>query len=672
MVAVAITLLTTRRKLEPLMRSARALLAFLVLLGVTLIGVPAATAAPGLEQLPSLPLGSITTPGGAVVTGPDGISYLYTVSTVAAGNALFSVIDTRNGSRKYEVPLPGALGTWAVTATPNGTAYIGSYSSGKAFRWNWGAASVTDLGVPVAGETFIWAATTDGSGRFYGGTSPGGKLFRYDPATGAVRNYGQLVAGEQFVRSLSIAPDGTVYAGIGAHAHVVAVNPETGAKTPLTLPAGLDTNQYAYDVRVAGKYLAVRFAASAGAGELWLYDLDRDVWTQKITGVGSIGMVYDRDQLYVVRGGEVTAVDLCSGQTRVLGRIESTSLLHVVGVVSGRDLLVKANTGGAFWRVNLSSGNVRAFQAALTEQPTAVQSLTTGPDGKIYGSGYLSGGLASYDPATGAVVGRKGVGQMEGMVTIGNKLYLGEYPKALIYEYDPAQPWAPGTNPRKVLDLSGEKQDRPFAMIDAGGVLAVGTVPSSGVLGGTLALYNPATGTSRVMTNIVPTHSIVGLAYRSGVVYATTSVWGGNGIDAVEYDAKLIAVDVATGAVQYTTVPAPGERAISGLTVDGNGRVWGYSTCSLFEFDPVQRKTLRTMKYCEYDWDAVHHVWRDGFLFYDATDGLLYGKAQGKVFKINRTTLASTEVARPISVLTQSPTRDLYMSRESNFYIYRK
>ncbi|TDO36383.1 hypothetical protein EV643_120115 [Kribbella sp. VKM Ac-2527] len=654
------------------MRPVRTLLAVLALLGTTLAGAQPASAAPVLEQLPPLPLNSVTTPGGAVVTGPDGISYLYTVSTVAAGSALFSVIDTRNGTRKHQVPLPGALGTWAVTATPDGTAYIGSYSSGKAFRWNWGAATATDLGVPVAGETFIWAVATDGSGRLYGGTSPGGKLFRYDPKTGVVRDYGQLVAGEQFVRSLAIAPDGTVYAGIGAHAHVVEVNPETGAKTPLAHPAGIDTNQFAYDIRVSGNYLAVRFAASAAEGELWLYDLTKAAWTKQIPGVTGIGLVADRNQLYVVRAGDVTAIDLCSGTTRVVAHIESNSLLHAVGVVSGRDLLVKANTGGAFWRVNLSSGNVRTFQAALTEQPTAVQSLAVGPDGKVYGSGYLSGGLASFDPATRTMVGRKGVGQMEGMVTVGNKLYLGEYPKALIYEYDPAQPWAPGTNPRKVLDLSGEHQDRPFAMIDAGGILAVGTVPTSGVLGGTLAFYNPADGSSRVLTNVVPTHSIVGLAYSNGVVYGTTSVWGGNGIDAAEYDAKLVAVDVATGAVQYTTVPVPGERAISGLTVDGNGHIWGYSTCKVFEFDPVQRKTLRTAQYCTYNWDTVHHVWRDAFLYFDATDGYLYGKAQAKVFRINRSTLAYEQLVRPISVLTQAPNRDLYMSRESNFYVYRK
>lgn len=654
------------------MRLVRPLLAVLALLGATLVHAPTASAAPVLEQLPPLPLSSVTTPGGAVVTGPDGVSYLYTVSTVAAGSALFSVIDTRNGTRKYQIPLPGALGTWAVTATPDGTAYIGSYSSGKAFRWTWGATAVTDLGVPVAGETFIWSVATDARGRFYGGTSPGGKLFRYDPKTGGVRDYGQVAAGEQFVRSLAIAPGGTVYAGIGAHAHVVEVDPETGAKRSLALPEGLDTSQYAYDVRVAGRYLAVRFAASAGAGELWLYDLNRDVWTKQIPGVTGIGLVADRDQLYVIRAGNVTAVDLRSGTTRVVARIESRSLLHAVGMVPGQDLLVKANTGGAFWRVNLTSGQVRTLQADLTEQPTAVQSLAVGPDGKVYGSGYLSGGLASFDPATRTMVGRKGVGQMEGMVTVGNKLYLGQYPKALIYEYDPAQPWAPGTNPRKVLDLSGENQDRPFAMIDAGGILAVGTVPASGVLGGTLALYNPADGSSRVLTNVVPTHSIVGLAYSNGVVYGTTSVWGGNGIDPVEYDAKLVAVDVATGAVQYTTIPVPGERAISGLTVDGNGHIWGYSTCKVFEFDPVQRKTLRTAQHCTYDWDAVHHVWRDAFLYFDATDGYLYGKAQAKVFRLNRGTLAYEQLVRPISVLTQAPNRDLYMSRESKFYVYRK
>ncbi|MGP4027081.1 hypothetical protein [Actinomadura sp. 3N407] len=653
------------------MRRVKALLAVAVLLFAPVMAIAPPAAAATFRQLPSLPLSSVTTPGG-VVAHHGGVAYLYTVSTVSAGSALFSVIDTRDGSRRYELPLPGALGTWAVTAGPDGTAFIGSYSSGKAFRWTWGATSVTDLGVPLPGQTFIWAVAADGAGRFYGGTSPGGRLFRHDPATGTVRDYGQLVEGEQYVRSLDVGPDGTVYAGIGAHAHVVTVAPETGTKRELPLPAGLDTDQYAYDVRVVGRYLAVRFAASAGAGELWLYDLARRRWTRHIPGVTGIGLVAHGNRLHVVRGGDVTAVDVRTGATRVLAHVESASLLHLVGRVSDDELLVKANTGGRLWRVNDRTGDVSAFQAELSEQPTAVQSLAAGPDGKIYGSGYLSGGLASHDPATGTVVGRKGVGQMEGMVTVGNKLYLGEYPRALIYEYDPTLPWAPGTNPRKIMDLSARQQDRPFAMIDAGGVLAVGTVPSSGVLGGVLALYDPETGTSRVLDDVVPTHSIVGLTYHDGVVYGTTSVWGGNGIDAKERDAKLVAVDVATGTVRYTTVPVPGERAISGLTVDDKGHVWGFSTCTVFEFDPATRRTLRTAEYCDYPWDRVHHVWRDSYLFFDPRDGNLYGKAQAKVFKIDRDTLAYTLLVRPISVLTQAPSGDLYMSRESNFYHWQK
>ncbi|GAA3928636.1 hypothetical protein GCM10023085_07320 [Actinomadura viridis] len=653
------------------MRRVRALLGVLLLFGVTAAVAPSASAAT-LERLPSLPLSSVTTPGGTVVERPDGVSYLYTVSTVASGSALFSVIDTRDGSREYELPLPGALGTWAVTAGPDGSAFIGSYSSGKAFHWTWGASSVTDLGTPLPGETFIWSVAADREGRFYGGTSPGGRLFQYDPATKNVRDYGRLVAGEQYVRSLDVAPDGTVYAGVGAHANVVAVDPGTGDKKPIALPAGLDTDQYAYDVRVIGRYLAVRFAASASAGELWVYDLAKGAWTHHVTGVSSVGLVAHGNRLLFLRGGDVTALDPRTGSLQKIAVVESAMLLHAVGLVSGNDLLVKANTGGMLWRVGLRSGRVESFRADLSEQPTAPESLAPGPDGKIYGSGYLSGGLASYDPATGAMVGYKGVGQMEGMVTIGDKLYMGEYPRAQIYEYDPAEPWAPGTNPRRIMDLSGQRQDRPFAMINAGGVLAIGTVPSSGVLGGVLAFYDPSTGKSRVLDDVVPTHSIVGLTHHDGVVYGTTSVWGGSGIGPKEYDAKLVAVDVATGTVRYTTVPMPGERSFSGLTTDDKGHIWGYSTCGIFEFDPATRKTLRTAKYCDYPWDTVNHVWRDAALFFDPADGYLYGKAQAKVFRIDRSTLAYTQLVRPISLLTQAPSGDLYMSRESMFYVYRK
>ncbi|GAA2769405.1 hypothetical protein [Nonomuraea dietziae] len=96
------------------------------------------------------------------------------------------------------------------------------------------------------------------------------------------------------------------------------------------------------------------------------------------------------------------------------------------------------------------------------------------------------------------------------MVTHQGKLYLGVYPWARIYEWT-------GSEPKLLLNLAEHEQDRPFAMISAGDWLAFGTVPKAGTVGGALGLYDPATGRSVLRRNLIPGHSIIGLAYRDGV-----------------------------------------------------------------------------------------------------------------------------------------------------------
>ena len=52
-------------------------------------------------------------------------------------------------------------------------------------------------------------------------------------------------------------------------------------------------------------------------------------------------------------------------------------------------------------------------------------------------------------------------------------------------------------------------------------------------------------------------------------------------------------------------------------------------------------------------------------------DGMLYGKVQGKAYKIDRATMKLTLIARPMSILLEGPDEHMYLSRFENFYTYR-
>ncbi|GII92987.1 hypothetical protein [Sinosporangium siamense] len=52
-------------------------------------------------------------------------------------------------------------------------------------------------------------------------------------------------------------------------------------------------------------------------------------------------------------------------------------------------------------------------------------------------------------------------------------------------------------------------------------------------------------------------------------------------------------------------------------------------------------------------------------------DGKLYGKTQGKAYRIDPATMTLTQIVRPVSILLKGADDHMYLSRSENFYTYR-
>ncbi|KAB8192321.1 hypothetical protein FH608_026995 [Nonomuraea phyllanthi] len=630
------------------------------------------TAAPptgcGFHTLGTLPLTGATTAGTALDAGYPQGPRVYSVTSSASGPALLGIRDARDGRLIGERPLPLALGSWAVTVAPDHSVYVGSYNAtagamGRLFRYTPSTDQVSELGIPIATETFVWtvAASPDGTA-VYGGTSPTGKLFRYDTATGAYTDLGSPVPGDQFVRDLAVGEDGTLYAGVGAGSMKVAVlSPGGTVERTIDPPAAVEGTGYAYDVDVAGHYLLVRFSTSTGESPMGVYDLSRRRWKEVVADVGSLTVGGGRHghDLYLFQHGELVSYDLRTGKITELGFTEyGGGAARTLGWLG--NTLVGTSSTGRIWHFDRGTGQGTLLDGTLTGQPVSIRSLGTGPDGRIYAGGFFTGGLAAYDPATGETENWPNVGQSEGMVTHNGKLYLGVYPGARIYEFD-------GTAPRLLLDLGDQEQDRPFAMISAGELLAFGTVPKAGTHGGALGLLDPATGRAVIKRDIIPGHSIIGLAYRDGVVYGATSAFGGTSTPRGE--AVAFAYDIATDSLKWQTNPVPGDLALGSIAFDDAGRLWGLTPDSLFELDPATGRTVRAVQHQTYPWSSATQVWLDTNLVFHK--GFLWGKVQGKVYRIDPGTMTFARIARPISNLVLGPDGHLYLSRFENFSTYR-
>jgi hypothetical protein len=533
---------------------------------------------------------------GAIGKDSTGKAWLYTVTS---GNpAQFHVIDVETEQVVRSLDLPGADGAWAVTVATDGLVYVGSYGpTAKMYKYVPGSSTLTDLGTPVAGQTLIGDLTPGQNGKVYGGTYPGGMVYKYETSSGFTQFGGQMQPGEETVRSL--AYDETtkmLYSGIGDNAHLIKFDTATGAKTELLPLSYRSTEQYVYDMRLAGGKL---FAKVTPSNELLVMNKTdgtvEDHFVIHSRGVTPLSPVDDK--VYYTYNGLLYSYDISSKLRTDLGVDFKANIVGADFVklndpaYPGDTLVGLVGNRGTMFKYNLATGTWKTKDLPLPKQYSSVEKVKKGPDGNIYSGGFLSGaGYAVYNPVTESSVSFTGISQTEGIGTLGSKVYFGVYPGAKIYSRDTVN--NPEGKVTQLFSLSSEQQDRPKALLGVEEVnkLYIGTAPISGVLGGTLTIYDPVTGTYDVRRNIVPNHSVISLAYKDGKVYGGTSSFGGGSASTGE-PGRIFSFNTVTGQKEWDVSLGLG-TAISALEVGPDGNLWGVAQGTFFVFNPSTRSVV--------------------------------------------------------------------------------
>ncbi|MET3697490.1 hypothetical protein SAMN05877753_10686 [Bacillus oleivorans] len=619
-------------------------------------------------------LNAVSIPAAGYGKGPNGEDWVYAVAN--GSPAIFNILDAKTGERVNSFPLDGASGAWGVTVDPEGNVYVGTYSNASLYKYVPGVDHIENLGKPIPGESFIWRIKSDEDGRIYGGTFPSGKVFQYDPNTGEFRDYGQIAEGQQYARSIDIYKD-KAYVGLGTNgANLVELNLVTGERTEIELPEKYASATNVYDINIIRNKMFARVTGGSSGNTILVYDLKTMEMIDEIAGANGLDVSYpgSGNLVYFIKNEELYSYDLNSLELTATG---FNNLFSARGFgwieMNSHDFpgktLVSIAWDGKIRLYNPITTHHQILQGQVSGQPVAIQSLARGPNGNIFIGGYLSGGLAEYNYSTNQLTEYKGIGQIEGMVTHNDRLYMGVYPGGFIYSYDPSQAFEFGKNPVEHFSLRPEGQDRPFALVSAGDKIAIGTVPDYGKLGGALTIFDPAVNHYTVHQNIVQNQSVVSLAYKDRLVYGGTSVWGGLGIAPTEQEAKLFIFDLESEEKRLETVPVPGEKAITALTFDENGYLWGLTSGILFKYDTETNEISETVELYSRDWDSTGHLWREGFLTFDE-DGYLYGSTRGKLFRVNPDTLDHETLVENANLFAEDADGNFYFARGHKLYQY--
>ncbi|RKN86221.1 S-layer homology domain-containing protein [Paenibacillus ginsengarvi] len=584
---------------------------------------------------------------GAIQTNAKGENEVYFVTNGLPGT--FYALDAETGALKFKQDIPKTEATWAMTVGSDKNVYFAATGDGNLYRYVPAEKKVEALGYNTA-DNWVWDIE-EIDGKIYGGTynpDTHGKLFEYDIATKQFRNYGTVKSGQQYVRGIAV-DEQYIYAGLGTTVQLFKVDRVTGEKTEIVIPGHTGVTNTIADVFKVKNKLFV----SVSTVNMVVWDLETNTIDASFTysnmisepNPGNTDEIYYKDvsKLYkynisTKKSTEIPLTVPLPDTTRVK---DMTWIQLKSGEKAGKTVLAMVTQYGEYMLYDPTDHWLSFVELAIEPQPVRIQGIERGFDGRLYFGGYQRG-MSIYNPFTNKIdVNVSSFAQPEGIGFMNNKVYYGTYVSAIMYSYDPAEPVLLNKNPKYEYKVS--HQDRPFAITSGDNKLFVGTVPDYGFLGGALAIYDEATDTWKQYNHeqVVKNQSIIGLAYKDGLLYGGTTVWGGLGIEPSEPQAKIFVWDVANERkIDEITLNIPGideaPRMIGELSFGPDGLLWGAVDGTIFAMDVqtkqiVKSKMIQPSTYSTSKWMPFHLRW--------APDGMLYTTLSRKIIAVDPETL---------------------------------
>lgn len=607
--------------------------------------------------------------GSTFVEDKNGRQLVYTVVRGNPARLLAYTIDTRQ--MVLNEALPGTDGAWDMAVSSDGWLYVPG-AKGALYRHLPGTTTVENLGQVLPEQTTVWNLAAGKDGEMFGATYPGCRVFRYHPHDGFkdVGN-GPLVESENYVRSLAYyEKTGKLFAGVGSHAELIELDPLTGSKKSI-LPQEFKEKEFVYSLEIINDSSgADRMLTLITNGSFTLvYNLQTGKFDYQIDEMDmkAVSQTDESDRIYYTFKSGLYSRDLSKPQQAPVKHYDEAGSANAMLIRDNK--LYILNSDAVLLIKDLKNGEIKSAKLEIPGQPISIQSIMKGPDGRIWSGGYLAGGHAAYDPKTNKLTAYPGLHQTEGMAVKDKFIYFGIYPKGQMYEYDSTKEWdIKKSNPHFLGQIPD--QSRPFAVLNEklSGKVFFGMVPEYGKLGGALVSYDPGKRELQSYGTVISDQSVVSLISVNGTIWGGTSVSGGLGVMPSTKVAKLFSWDVKNARKVDEIIPVEGAYAITTLIQGPDGNIWGMAGGTLFVFDPVNRKVLRTKEL--YPTPVLKsHVWRDAFLTLHPS-GMIYGTGGNQLFRIKPDTLQVEILVKPASLLAMDDEGRIYFHRSAELWQY--
>ena len=577
----------------------------------------------------------------AVFSVRDGRLMVYS----CLNGGIFNAVDAESNRLCFSGRVGNIRQVWAHAAAPDGVIYIAGldeHAQGELWAYRPDDSSL-DLLASLPQGVQAWSCACDEAGNAYIGSyndEAAAHIYKWDASDHCLRDLGAPDEGSAYVRSLACY-EGMLFAGLGTKAKVMRVCPNTGKAEdfsfdlPRLVGKKAEDIVFAYDMAVAGGKLFVRLDAGH-SDALAVWDIAREKWCESVLkeeplqqGVfGFTQLGQDDRYTYVIYRHQLHRIDL---QSLAVKNLRISFPFQLRGAHLKGDRLYTLSREAELVCFDLTKRQMNRRESVMRSSRLQLHHLVKANNGKLYASTYPGGPvMLEYDPRDGAARMFQ-QGQAESMAAgEENSLYLGIYPSAVIKRMDTHT-----GESETLLDLGSLcGQDRPYMMRYHDGLLLIGTVPPNGRLGGALAVYNTETGGYAVFPNLIEGQSICGLAGREGLIYGSTTIFGGLEATPSAREPVLFIFDIAQGKVllQKPLCLPGGERLsspiISGLCFDKAGRLWAAADgCLLL----VDTGTLDVNDYKNIYPDVKGRgKWRPVHILPDQ-EGLLYTDLGGRI-----------------------------------------